>query len=137
MTPAEMSHVYHILALERTIREGSRVMGADNFTIPYLLDECGSKGIIERGLQLAALGEVEVSRLMEWVVGFVDIELAYSNNDGKLFDLLQGWIAQARMRMDGDRHRDALVALDLVELANTRLQLVTKLRLQRQKRGGE
>ena len=74
---------------------------------------------------------------MEWVVGFVDIELAYSNNDGKLFDLLQGWIAQARMRMDGDRHRDALVALDLAELANTRLQLVTKLRLQKQKRGGE
>ena len=126
----------HAVAVERTIREGARVMGADSFSVARVLEDCGAKGIIERGIQLAACGELELARIMEWVVGFVDIELAYVNHDGKLFDLLQGWAAQARIRMDGDRHRDALVAFDLVELANTRLQLITRLRLQKQKRGG-
>jgi hypothetical protein len=117
----------HALAVARTIEVAARALQNDVFTRAYVLEECASKGILERGVTLESASEEDLDRLMQWITGVVDIELGYE--DRRLFELLSGWVAQARIRMDRDRHRDALAALDLVELTTTRLQLISKQRV--------
>jgi hypothetical protein len=115
------------LQLRRLIQDAARVIGNEAFTPAYVLEECAARRIIERGGDLESLTPLECEQVHEWVVGAADIEAC--RDQFGLFSYVSQWMAQARMRMDRDAHGAALAALDLAELAITRLSSISKQRM--------